>query len=48
MPADCKNTDYCKNECQKDMHYKIQTGTSCEKCNSKAFLLGIEPATLDI
>ena len=28
-----------------DIHYKTQTGTSCEKCNSKAFRLGIEPAT---
>ena len=25
------------------IHYKTQTGTSCEKCNSKAFQLGIEP-----
>ena len=31
---------YCK-----DIHYKTQTGTSCEKCNSKAFRLGIEPAS---
>ena len=31
----------------KIIHYKIktQTGTSCEKCNSKAFRLGIEPAS---
>ena len=34
-----------KFECRKDIHYKTQTGTSCEKCNSKAFLLGIEPAS---
>ena len=27
------------------IHYKTQTGTSCEKCNSKAFRLGIEPAS---
>ena len=27
------------------IHYKTQTGTSCEKCNSKALRLGIEPAT---
>ena len=33
-----------KFECRKDIHYKTQTGTSCEKCNSKAFRLGIEPA----
>ena len=26
-----------KFECRKDIHYKIETGTSCEKCNSKAF-----------
>ena len=32
-----------KFECRKDIHYKTQTGTSCEKCNSKAFRLGIEP-----
>ena len=25
--------------------YKTQTGTSCEKCNSKAFRLEIEPAS---
>ena len=25
-----------KFECRKDIHYKIQTGTSCENCNSKA------------
>ena len=31
-------------ECRKDIHYKIQTGTSCKKC-SKAFQLGIEPAS---
>ena len=35
-----------KFECRKDIHYKTQTGTSCEKCNSKAFRLGIEPASL--
>ena len=34
-----------KFECRYDIHYKTQTGTSCEKCNSKAFRLGIEPAT---
>ena len=34
-----------KFECGKDIHYKTQTGTSCEKCNSKAFRLGIEPAS---
>ena len=32
-----------KFEYRKDIHYKTQTGTSCEKCNSKAFQLGIEP-----
>ena len=32
-------------ECREDIHYKTQTGTSCEKCNSKAFRLGIEPAS---
>ena len=26
-----------KFECREDIHYKTQTGTSCEKCNSKAF-----------
>ena len=31
-----------KFECREDIH-KTQTGTSCEKCNSKAFRLGIEP-----
>ena len=25
------------------IHYKTQTGTSCEKCNSKVCRLGIEP-----
>ena len=25
-----------KFECRYDIHYKTQTGTSCEKCNSKA------------
>ena len=30
-----------KFDCRKDIHYKTQTGTSCEKCNSKAFRLGI-------
>ena len=35
----------CKFECRYDIHYKTQTGTSCKKCNSKAFRLGIEPAT---
>ena len=34
-----------KFECRKDIHYKTQTRTSCEKCNSKAFRLGIEPAS---
>ena len=34
-----------KFECREDIHYKTQTGTSCEKCNSKAFRLGIEPAS---
>ena len=34
-----------KFECRKDIHYKTQTGTSCEICNSKAFRLGIEPAS---
>ena len=34
-----------KCECREDIHYKTQTGTSCEKCNSKAFRLGIEPAS---
>ena len=34
-----------KFECRKDIHYKTQTGTSCEKCNSQAFRLGIEPAS---
>ena len=34
-----------KFEYRKDIHYKTQTGTSCEKCNSKAFRLGIEPAS---
>ena len=33
-----------KFECREDIHYKTQTGTSCEKCNAKAFRLGIEPA----
>ena len=32
-------------ECRKDIHYKTQNGTSCEKCNSKALQLGIEPAS---
>ena len=32
-----------KFESRKDIHYKTQTGTSCEKCNSKAFRLEIEP-----
>ena len=27
------------------LYYKTQTGTSCEKCNSRAFWLGIEPAS---
>ena len=36
-----------KFECRKDIHYKTQTGTSFEKCNSKAFRLGIEPGLLD-
>ena len=31
-----------KFEYRKDIHYKTQTGTSCEKCNSKAFRLAIE------
>ena len=34
-----------KFECREDIHYKTQTGTSCEKCNSEAFRLGIEPAS---
>ena len=34
-----------KFECRKDIHYKTQSGTSCEKCNSKVFRLGIEPAS---
>ena len=34
-----------KLECREDIHYKTQTGTSCEKCNSKAFQLAIEPAS---
>ena len=34
-----------KFECHKDIHYKTQTGNSCEKCNSKAFRLGIKPAS---
>ena len=34
-----------KFECREDINYKTQTGTSCEKCNSKAFRLGIEPAS---
>ena len=34
-----------KFECREDIHYKTQTGNSCEKCNSKAFRLGIEPAS---
>ena len=33
-----------KFECRKDIHYKTQAGASCEQ-NSKAFRLGIEPAT---
>ena len=33
-----------KFECREDKH-KTQTGTSCEKCNSKAFRLGIELAS---
>ena len=37
-----------KFECRKDIHYKTQTGTSCKKCNSKAFRLGIEPASSGI
>ena len=36
---------YRKFECRKDIRYKTQTWTSCEKCNSKAFRLGIEPAS---
>ena len=35
------NVVYRKFECRKDIHYKTQTGTSCEKCNSEAFRLGI-------
>ena len=34
-----------KFECRKDIHYKTQTRTSCQKCNSKAFRLGIEPVS---
>ena len=30
-----------KFECRQDIHHKTQTETSCEKCNSKAFRLGI-------
>ena len=30
-----------KLECLKDIHYKTQTESSCEKCNFKAFRLGI-------
>ena len=32
-------------EQRKDIHNKIQTGTSGEKCNSKAFRLGIKPTS---
>ena len=31
-----------KFECRNDIHYKTQTGTSCEKCNSEAIRLGID------
>ena len=34
-----------KFECRKDIHYNTQPGTSCEKCNSMAFRLGIKPAS---
>ena len=34
-----------KFECREDIHYKTETGTSCKKCNSKAFRLGIEPTS---
>ena len=36
-----------KFECRKDMQYIIRPkpGTGCEKCNFKAFWLGIEPAS---
>ena len=34
-----------KFECREDIHCKTQTGTSCEKCDSKAFRLGIESAS---
>ena len=34
-----------KFECRYDIHYKTQTRTNCEKCNSKAFSLGIESAS---
>ena len=34
-----------KFECREDIHYKTQTGTSREKCNSKAFRLGIGPTS---
>ena len=34
-----------KFECRENIHYKTQSGSSCEKCNSKAFWLGIEPAS---
>ena len=37
-----------KFECREDIHYKTQTGTSCEKCNSKVFRLGIEDASSGI
>ena len=41
-----KVRDMCRKfECREGTHYKTQTGTSCEKCNSKAFRLGIEPAS---
>ena len=36
-----ESQSYCmcrKFECREDIHYKTQTGTSCEKCNSKAKL----------
>ena len=38
---------YIKNvsKCREDIHYKTQTGTCCEKCYSKAFRMGFEPAS---
>ena len=36
-----KSNYYPKQNYYFDLHSKTQTGTSCEKCNSKAFRLGI-------